>query len=182
MIASNKELDITFSTGLGANLAQERGRNLERSWRRKKALKKTPRPLLKMSLIWSEWVVDGILDAKVLINYPAQISCKTYIQVKSHKEVQSGRHKCKVTIQFVINNFGEKLVLMKAEQNGKANESGLFLLRRASPTCSTLTTRTACSGAKSSNMGSTFRSEFNLCSLQLFMRHNSKHLFSNKEQ
>jgi len=66
---------------------------------------------------------------------------------------------------------------MKAEQNGKSNESGLLLLRRASPTCSTLTTRTACSGAKSSNMGSTFRSESNLCSLQLFMRHNSKHLF-----
>ena len=105
MIASNKELDITFSKGLGANLAQERGRNLERSWRRKKALKKTPAFLLRMSLIWSEWVVDGNLDAKVLINHLAQISCKTYIQVKSHKEVQSGRHKCQVTIQFVINNF-----------------------------------------------------------------------------
>ena len=98
MVASNKELDIPFSIVLGANLAQERGRNLERSWRRKKALKKTPGPLLKMSLIWSEWVVDGNLDAKVLINHLAQISCKTYIQVKSHKEVQSGRHKCQVTI------------------------------------------------------------------------------------
>ena len=128
MIASIKELDVTFSTGLGANLAQERERNLERSWRRKKALKKTPGPLLRMSFIWSEWVVDGNMDAKVLLNYPSQISCKTYIQVKSHKEVQSGRHKCQVTIQFVINNFvgyysGENWVLMKAEQNGKGNES-----------------------------------------------------------
>ena len=168
MIVSNKELDITFSKGLGANLAQERGRNLERSWRRKKALKKTPAFLLRMSLIWSEWVVDGNLDAKVLLNYPSQISCKTYIQVKSHKEVQSGRHKCQVTINLSSTILSamilvKKWVLMKAEQNGKANESGLLLLRRASPTCSTLTTRTACSGAKSSNMGSTFRSEFNLC-------------------
>ena len=182
MNASNEELDITFSTDLGANLAQERERNLERSWRRKKALKKTRGPLLRMSLIWSESVVDGNLDAKVLLNYPSQISCKTYIQVKSHKEVQSGRHKCQVTLQFVINNFvgyysGENWVLMKAEQNGKENESGLLLLRRASPTCSTLTTRTACSGAKSSNTGSTFRSEFNF-----FLNGTILNIVFNKEQ
>ena len=168
MIASNKELDITFSKGLGANLAQERGRNLERSWRRKKALKKTPAFLLRMSLIWSEWVVDGYLDAKVLINYPSQILQNIDSGEKPQgSTIRPSQMSGNYTIchqQFCRLLFWwKKWVLMKAEQNGKANESGLLLLRRASPTCSTLTTRTACSGAKSSNMGSTFRSEFNLC-------------------
>ena len=63
--------------------------------------------------------------------------------------------------QFCQLIFWWKMSPYEGRAKWKIKWKCLLLLRRASPTCSTLTTRTACSGAKSSNMGSTFRSEFN---------------------